>query len=110
VIVVPKPARSASEIVERRVRAALLRDDRHLVRHHERRVEPDAELSDQLRQRLAALLLKRLAEGFRAARGDRAEVLLQIRRVHPQPVVRNGQRLRRGIRRDVYTPVGIVRQ
>ncbi len=95
---------------ERRVRAALFRDDRHLVRHHERRVEPDAELSDQLRQRLAALLLQRLAESFRAARGDRAEVLLQIRRVHPQSVVRDGQRLRGTVRGNVYAPVGIVRQ
>ena len=94
---------------ERRGRAALLRDDTDLVRHHECRVEADAELTDQLGQSLTALLLQRLAERLGAGACDGAEVLLEIRRVHADAVVRDHHRLRGLIDGDLDAPGRIVR-
>ena len=95
--------------LERRVLSALLRHDAHLVRHHERRVEPDAELTDQFGQVLAALLLQSLAERLRPRTRDRAEVLFEIRRVHSHAVVGNHDGFCGFIDRNVNFPRRIVR-
>ena len=70
------------------VRAA---DDAHLARHHERAVEADAELADDVGDvgvREVVLVLELLAAGMR----DGAEVLLQLFGGHADAVVGHGDR------------------
>ena len=81
----------------RLVRAVRPRDHRHLVRDHERRVEAHAELADHVdggaaRLALALGLAEHIAEPARAARGDDAEVGLQLLLCHADAVVGHGQR------------------
>ena len=90
------------------VAAALPGDHAHLVGDHERGVEAHAELSDQLGQVGAALLLERRAEGLRAGGGDRAEVLLELVGVHARAVVGDHERLRVLVSHDVDAPRGVV--
>ena len=73
------------------LRAVFLRDDRDLVRDHERGVEAHAELTDDVD---VLFLLGLLTEFVRAGRGDDAEVVLQLVLVHADAVVAHGQRAR----------------
>ena len=100
---VPGKSRSPSE------RPALHRLDSHLVRDHERRVEADAELSDELGEGLSALLLEHLAELLGAGARDRAEVALELLGVHADSVVGHHQGLRALVRGDLDLPFRIVR-
>ena len=79
----------------RRLLAFLVRIDRHLVRHHERGIEPDAELPDHVDVLGVLQLLRKRA---RAALCNRAEVAFQLLRRHAAAVVRHGQRALRLVR------------
>ena len=85
-----------------RVLSGAARVDAHLGGDHERGVEPDAELTDQLGSLLRAALLQRLEEAPRARARDRAQVVDQLLAAHADPVVRYGQRarLRVGVQYD----------
>ena len=72
------------------VGAVFLRDDGHLVRDHERRVEAHAELADDVG--IGALVtLHLLAEFQTAGGGDDAQVVLQLLLAHADAVVADGQ-------------------
>ena len=102
-------ARAVGRPFGRRVRAALLRDDGHAVGHHERGVEAYAEASDQLRQvGGVALLLQGLREGLGARRGDHAQIVLQLVRIHAAAVVADGERLGVAVGDDADGPRRIV--
>ena len=90
-----------------RIRAGLLRDDDHFARHHERRIESDAELTDQFGQFLflRPLLLEKLQKRTGAALGDGADVLDDLVLRHADAVVADGEGLRFFIRRDADLPL-----
>ena len=88
--------------------AALHRLDRHLVGDHERRVEADAELANELGKRLPAFFLQHLAELLRAGRRDGTEVLLELGGVHADAVVGDHQRLRAFVGGDLDLPFRVV--
>ena len=84
--------------------ACLARHDRHVVGHHEGRVEADTELADHLFVGQVLVLLLRLLElfeeGLRAGLRDRADVLDELFAVHADAVIGNRQRVLLGIRRQ----------
>ena len=65
-------------------------DDLHVLRHHEGRIEPDAELSDDVDIAVFSFL-QLLLERQRSALGDRAQVFLQLFGRHAQTIVADGQ-------------------
>ena len=67
--------------------------DTDLVRHHERGVEPDAELADNVHV-IALVLGVLLLELLRAGVRDGAEVLVELLLGHADAVVRDGNRAR----------------
>ena len=88
--------------------SALARNNAHAVGHHERRIESNAELADQLGGAGGAILLDRLAKRLGAGRGDHPEVLLEVLRVHASSVIGDHQRLRIAVGDDVDPPFGVV--
>ena len=72
------------------VGAVFLRDDGHLVRDHERRVEAHAELADDVGVG-GLVLVERLLELQTAGAADRAEVVFHLVLVHADAVVADGQ-------------------
>ncbi len=79
------------------------------VGHDERRVEPDAELADELRVLL--LIAGEAAEEFRrAGAGDGAEVAHGLLARHADPIVGDAQRTRRLVRLDADLELGIACQ
>ena len=88
------------------LRAVFLRDDRDLVRDHERGVEAHAELADDVD---VLLLLGLLTEFVRAGRGDDAEVVLQLVLVHADAVIAHGQRARVLIHGDLNFEIAAVK-
>ena len=90
----------------RGVGTGLLCGQLHLFGHHERRVETDAELADQLRQvLLVALFLKHLQEGLGAALGDGADVFDDLLLGHADAVVGDGQGFVRLVDREADLPL-----
>ena len=76
--------------------------DDDLVRHHERRVEADAELADEGGGFLARLFGRKLVEeGLGAGAGDGAKPLGQVFAGHANAIVRKGHGLGVGIDRDL---------
>ena len=66
------------------------RDDLDLARHHERGIEADAELADQVQ--IARAVAAQLDEALGAGARDRAEIVGQIVPVHADAVVPHGER------------------
>jgi len=85
-------------------------DDRYLVRHHERGVEADAELADQVRLGRRRLTLHRLQKRFRARLGDRAEVVDHLLFGHADAVVADGESAGGLVGRDLDLPILVVLQ
>ncbi len=75
--------------------------------HHERRVEPDAELADQPGGLLVALA-EGLEEGLGPGMGDRAEVLDQLGLGHPDAEVLDREGLGLVVGRDVDLELELV--
>jgi len=73
------------------VRAVFLRNDGHLVRDHECRIEAHAELADDIGVS-GLVLVERLLELQTAGAADRAEVVFHLVLVHTDAVVADGQR------------------
>ena len=83
----------------RLVRAGFFRDDVHAIRNHERRIEPDAELTDQFRARgriLAVLfcIFHGFNECFGAGTRNRADIGNKLVMIHADAVIGNGERIR----------------
>ena len=76
--------------------AVRLRDDRHLVGHHECGVETNAELTDDV----DVFILDVFLEVQAAALGDDAQVLVEILLGHADAVIADRQRAGVFIRRD----------
>ena len=74
------------------VGAVFFGDDSDFLRHHKRRIEAYAELTDDVD--IVLLLLHLLLEFVGAGGGDGAEVVFQIVLVHADAVVGDGQRAR----------------
>ena len=85
------------------------RDDLDLARDHERGIEADAELADQV-QVARAVAAQLGDEALGAGARDRAEVLGQIVPVHADAVVPHGERALRGVGRQDDLQLGIVAQ
>ena len=83
------------------------RDEGHPVGDDERRVEPDAELADEMRV-LGAVGGELLEELARARLGDGADVLDHLLPRHADAVVGHGDRARRRVVGDADLRVGIV--
>ncbi len=69
----------------------------NVIGNHKRRVEPYAELADDIHRVTSVVFL---FKGQRAALGDGTEVFVQLRLGHADAVVGNGDRPRLGIKRD----------
>ena len=77
------------------------REQGDLAGDHERRVEPDAELPDELGRRVLALrVFERGEELFGAALGDRADVAHDLVARHADAAVGNGERALFGVDLD----------
>ena len=72
------------------VRAVFLRNDGHLVRDHECRIEAHAELADDIGVS-GLVLVERLLELQTAGAADRAEVVFHLVLVHTDAVVADGE-------------------
>ena len=80
----------------------------HRVGDHERGIEADAELADQPRRVRVVLGLHRIHKRLGARLRHRAEQVDHLLAAHADAVVRNGQRLRLGVRRDFDFPIFIA--
>ena len=87
--------------------AGAAREHVDAVRHHEGRVEADAELADQARLLVALRRLDPLEEGPRAGAGDGAERLDHLVAAHADAVVLDGEGALLGIDRERDAGLGV---
>ena len=92
------------------VRACAARQHRHFVGDHERGIETDAELADQLRRQILFIGGQLLQELLRAGTRDRADVVLDFLRRHADAVVAHCQRLGVFVNDQFDFPLRIVAQ
>ena len=93
-----KPAAARGRPDQNLIRTGAAAGDHDAIGNHERRIEADAELADQIG---AVLGLGEAGEkGFRAGARDGAEIVDQLLPVHADAAVDHGKRIGRLVRRD----------